>query len=572
MEFDIANMLSTRPEVLLFFVIGIGYLIGKIKVKGFELGSAAGVLFAALVLGHLGKGSFAIPKIIETIGFIFFIYSVGFQSGPRFLASFKKDGVRYIVLSLIIAATGLALAWGLAAGFKLERGYAAGIMGGAMTSTPTLAAAQDAMDSGMAWMPKGLTGEELAQYKARINANITVGYAVTYIFGLVGLLLFVNLIPKLFRVDLTAEAEKLAKELKISEESDDDELGLADQGLPSVRMYTVTNTDLAGKSLDDIKFLQATDCVILKIKRGDRLLEPGVDTTLELNDRVALVGYVDNLGKAHELVGGDEVEDETLKEYTIETTQAVVRNNPMVGLTVRETGIVNEFSCYIDKLTRDGLNMPVSPDLKLEKGDHLVITGIKQNLQKVIERFGNAERPVHETDLLTFAFGIVAGIILGTVTVKIGSFPLGIGTAGGLLMTGLFIGHLRSRNPVFGRVPRAARFVLMEMGILFFLTGVGLRAGVGLAEGLRTAGIQLFLSGILITLIPGLVGFSVGFLVLKMNPVILLGAVTGAMTSTPALVTVNKAARSSLPALGYAGAYAFANIILTIVGQIMMML
>lgn len=571
MQLDISNILSTRPEVLLFLVIGLGYLIGKIKIKGFELGSAAGVLFAALLFGHLGKGDFAIPKIIETIGFIFFIYSVGFQSGPRFLTSLKKDGFRYIALSLVIAAMGVVLACGLSAAFKLDRGYSAGILGGALTSTPTLAAAQDAVASDTFRVPEDMSDADLKSYKERINANITVGYAVTYIFGLIGLLVFIRVLPGLFGIDLQAEAEKLAKELKVVDEGEDDELGLGSRGRPSVRIYTVANDEIVGKTLGELMFLQTTDCVILKIKRGDTPVDPCVDSTLELDDKVAVMGHIGNLRIAHVFLGGIEAEDATLEEYTIETTQAVVRKNQIVGRTLRETGIVNEFCCYITKLTRAGIEMPVTPDLELEKGDNLVITGIRQNLQKVIEHFGDAERPIHETDLLTFAFGIVIGIIVGSFTVSVGGYSIGIGMAGGLLVSGLFIGHLRAQNPIFGRVPMAARFILMEMGILFFLTGVGLRAGVGLADGLRVAGIQLFLSGIIITLVPALVGFFVGYTVLKMNPVILLGAVTGAMTSTPALVTVNKTAKSSLPALGYAGAYAFANIILTLVGQIMMM-
>ena len=201
----------------------------------------------------------------------------------------------------------------------------------------------------------------------------------------------------------------------------------------------------------------------------------------------------------------------------------------------------------------------------------VVLTGIKEKLIGAVKLLGHQERPIHETDLLTFAMGIVGGIAIGTITIKLGSLPLGIGTAGGLLVMGLLIGHLRSRHPTFGRVPAAARYILMEMGILFFLAGVGLRAGHGLLEGLAAVGPQIFISGIVVTVLPVISGFLVGTYLLKMNPVILLGAVTGSMTSTPSLVIVNKTAQSSLPALGYAGAYAFANIILTLAGQLIML-
>ena len=562
MEFDVGILLKDRPEILLFLVIGIGYLIGKIKIKGFELSSAGGVLFAALFFGHYG---YELPKIIETIGFIFFIYSVGFQSGPGFVASFKRDGLRYILLSLTIAFTGFSLALFLAWIFDLDKGYAAGILGGAMTSTPTLAAAQDAINSGLVDIGSGLSLNQ-------INGNITVAYAITYVFGLIGLIIFMKLFPRIMRIDLPAEAKKLAKEMDIDEDDgQDDEYRVGKKGLPMVRMYRVANAAVADKSLNELKFFQATGSVILSVQRNGDTIEPGIDTQLVIDDKVVVIGYFDELRSARELLGGREVDDDILKEFSVETHQVVVSNSQAVDRTIRDLGIVNTYSCFITKLTRENREMPISPDSTFEKGDMVVLTGIKEKLIGAVKLLGHQERPIHETDLLTFAMGIVGGIAIGTITIKLGSLPLGIGTAGGLLVMGLLIGHLRSRHPTFGRVPAAARYILMEMGILFFLAGVGLRAGHGLLEGLAAVGPQIFISGIVVTVLPVISGFLVGTYLLKMNPVILLGAVTGSMTSTPSLVIVNKTAQSSLPALGYAGAYAFANIILTLAGQLIML-
>ncbi|MCP4251049.1 MAG: hypothetical protein GY778_28765 [bacterium] len=232
--------------------------------------------------------------------------------------------------------------------------------------------------------------------------------------------------------------------------------------------------------------------------------------------------------------------------------------------------MVQKYHCLVTKLTRSSQELPLSADLKVERGDILVLTGIKDQLDGAIKLLGHAERPIHETDLLTFAFGIVGGIILGTITIKVGDIPVGIGMAGGLLFMGLVIGYLRSQNPTFGRVPAAARFILMELGILFFLAGVGLRAGHALLGGVKAVGPQVFLTGIIVTIVPVVVGCLFGRYVLKMNPVILMGALAGSLTSTPALGIVNKNARSTIPSLGYAGTYAVANIFLTMTGQIMM--
>jgi putative transport protein len=432
-----------------------------------------------------------------------------------------------------------------------------------MTSTPTLAAAQDVVNSGLA-VTHGLSAEQ-------INSNITVGYAITYVFGLVGLILFMRLFPRLMGIDLPAEAAALAKKMKISEDDEDDEFQVGNKGLPAVRVYKASNGEIHTKTLDDLKFLQATGCVILKIKRDGHTISPGDNTSIETGDAVAVVGHFNELLKAAALLGGPEIQDEMLAEFPIETHQVVVINRQMVGKTVRESGVINKFSCFMTKFTRSGTELPLNLDLKLEKGDVLVLTGIKERLELAAELLGHAERPIHETDLVTFAFGIVIGIVIGSLTVKLGSVPIGIGMAGGLLVTGLLVGHLRAQHWSFGRVPRAARFILMEMGILFFLAGVGLRAGHGLIEGLQSVGIQVFISGIAITLIPVICGFMVGRYILKMHPAILMGAITGSMTSTPALVIVNNTAKSSLPALGYTGAYAFANIILTLAGQMIML-
>ena len=210
--------------------------------------------------------------------------------------------------------------------------------------------------------------------------------------------------------------------------------------------------------------------------------------------------------------------------------------------------------------------------LRLEKGDRLEIVGEKENLQRLAEAVGFIEQDIDKTDLATFAFGIIAGTLLGLVTLALGDISIGLGTAGGLLIIGIIIGYLGSVMPTFGRVPAAARYVLMELGLMLFMAGVGLNAGGGVVEALASVGPLIIISGILITLLPALVAYFVGRRLLVMNPALLLGSITGAMTSTPALNVVTEAAGSSVPALGYAGTYTFANVLLTFAGALMMVL
>ncbi len=218
------------------------------------------------------------------------------------------------------------------------------------------------------------------------------------------------------------------------------------------------------------------------------------------------------------------------------------------------------------------MEVPLSPDLRFEPGDVLHVTGHRGSLDRLGADIGHIERAADETDLVTFGLGIAAGTYIGGLAIQVGGVSVGFGSAGGLLAAGLTIGFLRAIRPTFGRVPSAARWVFMELGLLIFMAGVGLRAGSGILETLATSGLSLFVAGILVTSVPVLAGFAFGRWVLGLNPVYLLGAITGSMTSGAALSIVNREAGNSLPALGYTGAYAFANVLLTVAGSLILLL
>lgn len=554
------DLLNTYPEMTLFLIIGIGYLLGKIGGWGIYLGSSIGVLFTALFFGHLG---FTISPIVGTIGFVFFIYSVGYQAGPNFFSTFKTDGIRYIQIGVVIAVAAVGTAVSGSFLFRLQPGFTAGVLAGSLTSTPTLAAAQDAVASGLARIPAGLTA-------GQVESNIAVGYAVTYVFGLIGLIVFLQLVPRLMGFSLQEESRRYSSRKKRSGKDTDDEMGLGGRGMPSTRIFEVTNPETIGRDLLDLKFLQATGSVIARMIRDGEDVELGPETVLLEGDRALVLGYNENLLKASHLMG-KEVLDTELEQTAFDTRRILVTNERAFNCTLRDTGVTNSFACITHKVNRGGVELPVSLDMTIQRGDYLTVSGPTTNLERLSAHLGQAEKPIHETDLLTFAFGIVAGLLVGYTTVKVGHLPIGIGSAGGLLIAGLIVGWARSINPFFGRVPPAARFILMELGLLLFLAVVGLRAGSGLVEGLRSSGLPLFITGVFVTLVPPTVGILYGRYALKMNPAILMGAMCGGLTSTPALGVVTKLSKSDIPAIGYVGVYAFANIILTLVGQLVML-
>lgn len=216
------------------------------------------------------------------------------------------------------------------------------------------------------------------------------------------------------------------------------------------------------------------------------------------------------------------------------------------------------------------MEVPRTADFTIRKGDILTVVGPNDNVDLLGEELGHVEREVAETDMVTFAFGIAIGVVIGLFAVNVGQLSIGLGSAGGLLTSGLIIGYLRSVHPTFGRLPDAARWILMEFGLLLFMAGVGLRAGKDILETFATAGPVLVLAGIVVTVTPIFVGYLFGRKVLKIHPVLLLGAITGSMTSGAALSVVTNVAKSSMPSLGYTGAYAFANVLLTIAGSIIL--
>ncbi len=213
MHLDLVAMLRENMDMALFVIIGVGYLIGRIGGWGVQLGSSIGVLFAALYFGHLG---FTMSPLVGTVGFVFFIYSVGYQAGPHFFHTFREDGVRYIQIGMVIALTAFGTTLLGSKVFSLDQGYSAGVMAGGLTSTPTLAAAQTAVASGMANIDDGMTVEE-------VDGNIAVGYAVTYVFGLIGLILFLQFVPRFLGFDLHQESLSFAESMKtVSKDADDE--------------------------------------------------------------------------------------------------------------------------------------------------------------------------------------------------------------------------------------------------------------------------------------------------------------------------------------------------------------
>jgi putative transport protein len=544
--------LHAQPVLTLFLILGIGYLLGGIRIGSFSLGPVAGVLFAGLFLGHF---DFSMSAGAQSVGFALFVFSVGYQAGPRFFDVLRTDGLKYFLLALVVAVTGFSIAVIATQLLSLAPGMSGGLLAGGLTSSPTLAAAQEAIRSGQIKPPAGLTAEAMV-------GNVATGYAITYIFGLAGLIAIVKLLPQVLGIDLAEEAKKL--------ESDDESATVSTPANVSARIYRVTNEEMTRIPAQQLREQYWDKTSVVRVRRDGEIVDSvKKGDFLQLGDELLILGPVEFFTTTVAKFG-EEITPEVSTAPHTEAAKIVVINKKAIGKSLQEIDISTKFGVLLTHITRMRMEVPRTADFAIRKGDILTVIGPNDNIDLLGEELGHVEREIAETDMVTFAFGIAMGVVIGLFAVNIGQLSIGLGSAGGLLTSGLIIGYLRSVHPTFGRLPEAARWILMEFGLLLFMAGVGLRAGKNILETFATAGPVLVLAGIAVTIIPIFVGYLFGRKVLKIHPVLLLGAITGSMTSGAALSVVTNAAKSSMPSLGYTGAYAFANVLLTIAGSIIL--
>ena len=547
---EVLETLHAQDVLLLFLVLGSGYLIGKLRLGSFSFGPVAGVLFAGLFLGNF---DLRISTDTQLIGFAMFIFSVGYQAGPRFFAVLKEDGAKYAMLAVVVAGTGFSVAVIGATLLTLQPGTSAGLLAGGLTSSPTLAAATDTVQQGMMRIPEGWT-------KDAIINNIATGYAITYIFGLAGLITVIKLLPQWLNIDLAVEAQRLSAE------------SATDQKPVNVttRCYRVTNEDITRLTVAELREKYWDKITVVTLTRDGKRKRLSEFDHMQLGDHLEVIGPREFFVDVAPLFGEEIPMDWQISDV-VDTAQVVVLNKSVIGQTLGDIQIPRRFGLMLVRITQLGVEVPHSNDIELGKGDILTVVGNASQIDALGEYMGHIEREVSETDMVTFAFGIVIGVLVGLLSVEVGGVSVGLGSAGGLLASGLTIGYLRSKRPTFGRLPDAAQWILMEFGLLIFMAGVGLRAGGQILETLLVAGPSLIIAGIFVTLIPIFVGYWFGRKFLKIEPVLLFGGITGAMTSGASLAVVTSAAKSSIPALGYTGTYAFSNVLLMVAGSLILL-
>ncbi len=530
---------GTNTIPVLFLILGLGILLGRIRVRGCSLGSAA-VLFVAIVAGHFG---YKVPPILVEMGVVLFVYAIGLQAGPRFFKTFKSKGASFGMLALAALAAGGGATLVMAKLLGLEAGLSAGLFNGALTSTPGLAAAIDAAPPGDAgWA-----------------AHVSVGYGIAYPFGVAGVVLFVQLFPRLMKIDLKTEAVR-ERERQRERRLDG-------------RWYRVTNPQLAGHSIAALMDLGIENASVTRVEKPDGHAHPANDDVLlETNDMLYVVSKPDSR-KLLETVIGPIVEGKKRPQRDgdeVISRDVFVTETALAGKTLGELGVRDKYGVVVSRLIREEIEFVPNSGTRLEIGDLIRIVGSEDACERFTRLVGNVDKRLHETNFLPLSLGLVVGILVGRVAIPLPGTdaPFRLGLAGGPLLVALIAGHLGRVGPLSIRMPVASKVFIRELGLMFFLAGAGAKAGAGFIDVLTSSGPLLLLSGAVVTIAPMIAAWIVARKVLKLDVLSSLGAICGGMTSTPALGALSAASDSETPALAYATVYPAALVFVTIFAQI----
>ncbi len=532
---DLYTAFTANQVAVAFLIIALGYAIGRFEFRGITLG-ASGVLFVALIFGHFG---FTIPSALTDLGIILFVYMVGLQSGPRFFTTFKRRGFAFAILALLIIAAGLAASIVSAYVFGISPALTAGIFAGAMTSTPALATAIETSKSALA----------------------SIGYGVSYPFGVIGIILFVQVFPRIMRINLEEAASSARKESNGEKEK------------IVKKVLIVQNPAMDGKEIRTLHLHKFSNANITRIRRGEQVLPVKPESPLRLGDRISVVGAKNEIDTLKLLLGEETEDQEIYASRDVIYRDAFISERQFAGKTLSQLNVMSKYGIVITRIKRDGMEFTPTGHFVLEIGDSVRIVGDKADCERFVHDVGQHEKHVHETNVLTFAAGIVLGSLLGFTPVELpGGITFRLGLAGGPLLVALLFSHFGRIGRFNIRVPYGAKFILRELGLVFFLAGAGASAGAHMLEIISTHGTTLLVAGSMVTCFSILVAYVAGRYIFGLNLLTLLGVVCGGMTSTPALGVVMQAVDSEEPAIAYTSIYPIALILMTIGAQLLVLI
>jgi putative transport protein len=571
--------LRQYPEIAIFLTLGIGYYFGKFTFKGIGLGSVTATLLAGVLIGQIG---ITINQPLKATVFLMFLFAVGYAVGPQFVRGVARDGLPQALFSAVQCVLCLLVPVGIAKIAGYDLGYAAGLYSGSQTISAAMGLSTDAINR------LGLAPD---QAKGLID-SMPVAYAVSYMFGTMGSAIVIAVLgPKLLGINLEAACKDYEQKQGGVKELGGPgtawrrwelrafriQPGGKAAGLTVLEAESLVSQTLAGYAAG----VQVVDApavgprlFIQRIRRNGTIEEAAADTVLREGDVVAVSGARDVLVS---LLGANaaEVEDRELLAVPVDGVDVLVGNKAIDGKTLNDLVQMPETrGVFLRKITRGATatDIPILPSTTINRGDLLTVVGRTQDTNRAIKLLGVADRATDVTDMAFVGAFVVIGALFGSLVLNISGVPLTLSTAGGALIAGIIGGWLRSVRPSFGRIPTPTIWFMNSVGLNIFIAIVGISAGPGFVNGLKTQGAGLFLWGALATTLPLVLGMFIAKYLFRFHDALTLGIVSGARTTTASLGLVCDQAKSQVPALGYTVTYAVGNTLLTIWGMVLIIL
>lgn len=533
---------AANPLLVLFLVVAVGYPLGRIRIGGFSLG-VAGVLFAGLAAGALHP-DLKLPELIYQLGLVLFVYTIGLANGATFFASFRRQGLRDALFVTVLLAGAAGVVGALARCLVLNGAVAAGLFAGSLTNTPALAAVLESLRQAG---PPG----------AVVTSQPIVAYSVSYPMGVVGTLIAITIFQRLQRIDYRREALRAHDRATTN-------------GRLASRTIEVERSDHG--PFKELIRAQAWEVVFGRLKRGGRVSLIDSDDIPQAGDRVTAVGPPAELDRVEACLGRASPEQLELSSAEMDSRYAVVSNRSVVGLGLRALALPERFGALVTRVRRGDVEFVPRSDTVLELGDQARVLARRADLDAVGRFLGDSYRALRELDVLTFSLGLGVGIAIGMVAVPVGAgMSVRLGLAGGPLLVSLILGSLGRTGPMTWTLPQSANQTLRQLGLIFFLAGVGTRAGDAFLATMRQGqGALLFAAGAAVTVLLALTTLWAGYRLLRIPMAILTGMLAAIQTQPAVLAFAQEQSGDDLPSVGYARLYPMAIFLKIVLAQVLL--
>ena len=547
---------SVAHIVLLYsLVISLGVYLGKIKVGGISLGVTF-ILFVGILAGHIGfTGPTGTLNFLQDFGLILFVFMIGLQVGPGFFESFGKGGLRLNLLACLAILLNVLVMFSCYFAFFDTTDHKnlpmmVGTMYGAVTNTPGLGAAKEALYS---VFPNGM------------NFDIASGYACAYPLGVIGIIGATLAIRFICKVDIDKENALLTE---------------AEGDNPNAKPHTmylrVENSYIGGRTLQEITDFLNRDVVCTRLMHNGELSLPSTDTVFHVNDEILIVCAEADAEAVAAFIGPqidvDWHEEEQPQQMV--SRRIVVTNSGMNGKVLSKLHFRSVYGVNVTRISRQGMDLFASNNYRFQVGDRIMVVGFEENVQRVAELMGNSERRLNAPNIATIFVGVVVGILFGSLPLAIPGMPvpLKLGLAGGPLIIAILLGRFGHRMKLVTYTTTSANMMLREIGLALFLSSVGIKAGAGFWDTVvQGDGLKYVYTGFLITIIPILIVGTIARLKYKLNYFTVMGAIAGAYTDPPALAYANSVCSVEAPALGYSTVYPLSMFLRILVAQLIIL-